>query len=478
MRTLHSVQMTRGITKTPRPPRYNPDFVFPDKLSPYYEVLNTKTRELMVGGPAGTAKTHHCVMKGHKLACIYPKSVGVFIRKVKESIKRTIIPTYYDVLGYNPMQGKTDFVLGFGNTQPSEFQYANGSQIFLIGLNDPKQLDSVQADWFYVNQAEELEESDWEIITTRNRGNNMPYRIVFGDCNPSHPLHFLCPYEDNENRRQRIHYVPTRHEDNPAFYCDGEWTVFGDEYVNEDLETLTGLNYDRYRLGLWRAPEGAVFVIEKCHILPYLPWDREEGDPHYEPIEAYAFYRGMDFGMHPSPSVNLWLVEHKQTKDLIVAKEWRRLNVDTIDMAAEVQRNDFPRPVEGTITDNDENIKSILAREGIHTTPTKKGRDSIKAGLDLIQSKLENTRKGKSDGLYFYSQLECGRDLTLEQEKRPTNVIQEMRLLVWHTEKEEPTGEDHGIDVLRYYYLWRDGAINVPFFGEVLKTNKRPPALI
>ena len=468
--------MTKGITETPRPPRYNPDFVFPDKLSPYYEVLNTKTRELMVGGPAGTAKTHHCVMKGHKLACIYPKSVGVFIRKVKESIKRTVIPTYYDVLGYNP-QTNPQFVKGFGNTQPTEFHYSNGSFVFLVGLNDPKQLDSLQADWFYVNQAEELEESDWEIITTRNRGKNMPYRIVFGDCNPSHPLHFLCPYEDNENRRQRIHYVATKHEHNPAFYRDGEWTAFGNEYVNEDLETLTGLNYDRYRLGLWRAPEGAVFVIDKCHIIPILPWDQEEGDPHHEPIEAYNFYRAMDFGMHPSPSVCLWFAEHKQTKDTILAKEWRRLNVDTIDMAAEVLKNDFPRPVEATIIDNDENIRSILARHGIQATSTKKGPDSIKAGLDLIESKLENARKGRGDGLYFYSQLECGRDLVLEEQKRPTNTIQEFRLLAWHAEKQETVGEDHGIDPTRYHYLWRDTGVQPVFFGEVIKRD-RPSALI
>ena len=100
---------------------------------------------------------------------MYPGSVGVFVRKVKESIKRTIVPTYYDVLGYNPMTNP-GFVKGYGNTQPTEFHYQNGSIIFPIGLNDPKQLDSLQTDWFFVNQANELDESDWEILKTRNRG--------------------------------------------------------------------------------------------------------------------------------------------------------------------------------------------------------------------------------------------------------------------------------------------------------------------
>lgn len=462
--------MTKGITKAPRPARYSLDFIFPGEHSPFYEVLDTKTRELMVGGPAGTAKTHHVVMKAHKLACNYPKSVGVFVRKVKETIKRTVIPTYYDVLGYDAMVDKSQFVKGIGGTRPEEFRYSNGSIIYCIGLNDPKQLDSLQMDWFCGNQCEEFDEDDWQLLVTRNSGDNMPYRIGFGDCNPSFPTHFLCPYEENENRREGIRYIETIHENNPAYYWDDEWTKLGEDYVLGDLETLTGLRYDRYRLGLWRAPEGAVFTIDKCHILPFLPWDRERKDPHYAPMEAYNFYRAMDFGMS-SPSVCIWLAEHKQTQDTIVAKEWRRTHVDTIEMASEVQRLDFPRLIEATIIDNDENIQWILAKCGIYTQLAAKGPDSRKAGLDLFAEKLENARKRLPDGLYFYSQLEEGRDFALEAEKRPTNTIQEARLLAWDPDKEDTIGEDHGIDPVRYHYLWKQAAPAVPFFGKAIHRN-------
>lgn len=476
---LSSLTMQKGLTETLRPPRYNPDFIFPDKLSPYYGVLKTKQRELMVGGPAGTAKTHHCVLKAHKLACNYPNSTGVFVRKVKDSLKRTVVPTYYDILGYNPMEAKGEFVRGYGNTRPEEFRYQNGSIIYLVGMNDPKQLDSLQTDWFFANQAEELEEDDWQIMVTRSRGTKMPYRIVFGDCNPSYPEHFLCPYPDNPYRRDRVHYIPTKHEHNPKFYWDDDWTEFGREYVLDDLESLTGLNYDRYRLGLWRAPEGAVFHLEKCHIIPQLPWEREKSDPKYEPFDSFNMYRGMDFGMYPSPEVCIWIAEHKMTKDVIVAKEWRRLKTDTIEMAAAVKRLDFSDKVEATIIDNDENIQSILRKCGIPAVLAKKGPDSIKIGLDLITDKLRNAKEGRPDGLYFYSNLEAGRDMTLEEEKRPTSIIQEARLLVWDLESinPKPLGERHGIDPLRYYYLWRESAPDMPFFGEVIRRN-RPKARI
>ena len=311
MRDLRHLTMERGITETKRPPRYNENFVFPDKLSPYYQVLNYTGPELMIGGPAGTGKTHAGVMKGHKLACMYPGSVGVFVKKVKESIKRTVIPTYYDVLGYNPMTNP-GFVRGFGNTQPTEFHYQNGSLIFNIGLNDPKQLDSLQTDWFFVNQAEELDESDWEILRTRNRGMKMDFRITFGDCNPSYPEHFLCPYPDNDNRRKEIVCVPTQHTDNPALFWQKMWTALGEEYVLNTLQSLTGLNYDRYYLGKWVFGEGAVFedFDRKKHISS-AQWRKDDFGSEWE------WYRSIDYGSTAPKVCQLWAVKDRQEYRLV-----------------------------------------------------------------------------------------------------------------------------------------------------------------
>ena len=213
---------------------------------------------MMIGGPAGTGKTHICVMYGHKLACNYPGSVGVFIRKVKESIKRTIVPTYEEVLGYDPQEKRDEnFVLGFGGIHPQEYHYRNGSEIYNIGMADPKQLDSLQVDWMMINQAEELDEDDWEIITARTRGRRMPFRVVFGDCNPVEPEHFLCPYDDNENRRDGVYYIPTRHEDNPILVdpITKARTAFGEEYIGT-LDRMTGLNLRPVSIGFMEITRG------------------------------------------------------------------------------------------------------------------------------------------------------------------------------------------------------------------------------
>ena len=321
------------------------------------------------------------------------------------------------------------FVLGFGGIHPQEYHYRNDSIIYNIGMADPKQLDSLQVDWMFVNQGEELDEEEWQILTARTRGRRMPFRVVFGDCNPVEPEHFLCPYEDNENRREGVYYIPTTHEDNPILVdpITRERTAFGREYIGT-LDRMTGLNYDRYRLGLWKAPEGAIFHIEKCHIIHQLPWDREKEDPHYSPISDFSFERGMDFGMHPSPNVCIWVAEHKETQDMIVVQEWRRTRTNTVKMAGIVQSLDIA-PVDITVIDNDENIQSILQDNGISSMRAQKGDGSVHAGLDLISEKLQRTKSGLPGGLTFYSNLEVGRDPFLEEKKRAVNIIQEHKTL-------------------------------------------------
>lgn len=418
----------------------------PSKDSPYHKVLNYTGGELMVGGPAGTAKTHHCVLKAHKMACMYPGSVGVFVRKVKETIKRTITPTYYDVLGYNPMLS-SGFVKGYGGTQPSEFHYRNGSLIFCIGLNDPKQLDSLQTDWFYVNQAEELEADDWEILTIRNRGIKMPYRIVYGDCNPSYPTHFLCPYQDNEERKTSIDYVPTLHIHNPLLaHPDGSWKPMGVEYVEGRLQNLTGTNYDRYYLGDWVFNEGAVYEIAPENIIDKMP-----------DLSNCDLYRACDWGQ-THPSVCLWIAEHRETKDVYVYREWRKTHSDILEMGNAIKKYSEGESIISTIIDHDENRQILLKREcKIKSKFAYKSPNSIMDGIFLIQRALRNAVEGKPGGLYIFDKLLIpGVDNNPLVAKNPKDLIREMQKLQFDPVKDKPIKEfDDASDALRYWFLYK-----------------------
>ena len=452
MRDLRSIKMERGITAAKLPPRYNADFVFPDKSSPYYQALNFAGGEMMVGGGAGTAKTHHCVMKAHKLACMYPGSVGVFVRKVKESIKRTIIPTYYDVLGYNPMTNP-GFVKGFGNTQPTEFHYGNGSLIFPVGLNDPKQLDSLQTDWFYVNQAEELDESDWEILRIRNRGMKMDFRIVFGDCNPSYPEHFLCPYEDNENRRKEVVYIPTQHTDNPALFWQDDWTKLGVEYVQNTLQSLTGLNYDRYFLHKWVFGEGAVFESfdRKKHISPK-QW--RKGDFGSE----WKWYRGIDYGSTAPKVCQLWAVKDRQEYKLVSEIYKTKLEAgDFYDMLMAMTTDwvDLSKP-KWTSADHDGEATLVLQKK---EAAEKKGLKLRKVKKhERLLGRIELQKQYYADDKIMYNKntLWHDKDESLIEKGKPWATPMEIGRYAYPEEnkriqKDVPIKEnDHGIDTQGY----------------------------
>ena len=146
-------------------------------------------------------------------------------------------------------------------------------------------------------------------------------------------------------------------------------------------------------------------------------------------------------------------------------------------MASQVKALDFA-PIEATTSDNDENIQSIFRKHGIDIILAKKGPNSIQAGLDLIDGKLDKTKKGLPGGIKFYSNLEAGRDPNLEADKRPTSIISELKLITWDLESTQPkpVGERHAIDALRYHLLWKNEGIDLDLpaiLGKVkLKTDR------
>ena len=84
----------------------------------------------------------------------------------------------------------------------------------------------------------------------------MPYRQVFGDCNPQGPGHWL--YKRVQSGRTVM--LNSVHEDNPALFDPktNDWTEAGRAYIAR-LDALTGFRRDRLRLGLWTAAEGVVY---------------------------------------------------------------------------------------------------------------------------------------------------------------------------------------------------------------------------
>src|SRR5438552_18558621 len=73
-----------------------------------------------------------------------------------------------------------------------QYQYRkNGSILAIAGLDKSSKVMSSEWDLIYVQEATELDEDDWESLTTRLRNGMNIYQQLIVDCNPDAPTQWL-----------------------------------------------------------------------------------------------------------------------------------------------------------------------------------------------------------------------------------------------------------------------------------------------
>ena len=175
-------------------------------------------------------------------------------------------------------------------------------------------------------------------------------------------------------------------------------------------------------------------------------------------IDRWLTYNAMDFGMS-APSVTLWIAENPHTEEVVVYREWRHTQKTSIEMGDEVRliRETNQERIIKTIIDNDEEKQRLLRTHcRIPSELTEKGPGSVFHRTLLVQEALKRNK------LKFYRHLRCNSDSELIRNKKPLDVIQEMRLAHFpanaKADQNPVKGEDHGIDALGYWFLWREGS--------------------
>lgn len=204
-----------------------------------YDLFARRDRELVVEGPADTGKSRACLEKLHIAMTKYPGARAAMVRKTRKSLSTTAMVTYERWVcpdGAAKLWGD------------QEYRYANGSRIYLLGMDDVGKVMSLEADMVYVQEASELEQEDWEILTTRvtGRGATMPYVQLLADMNPTRPDFWLYVRE----AEGKVAFLKATHADNP--------TITPERLA--PLDALTGFRYKRLRLGLRVAAEGMFFT--------------------------------------------------------------------------------------------------------------------------------------------------------------------------------------------------------------------------
>lgn len=229
---------------------------------------------VLLTGSAGGGKSRVGLEMLHRYMQHNPGATGLMMRKAREWTGKSIVPFMkQSVIGNSKVAElkKSD----------SLFAYSNGSTLYFGGMKDDDQRESIRSiggdgglDIALFEEANAFTEDDLNEIIGRMRGKAGDYRQIILMTNPDAPNHWI-------NQRlilggqASIHYSGAK--DNP---------YNPPEYV-ENLNSLTGILYERLVLGRWVQAEGVIYdnfspehnISEEAEYNPNLPiiWGADDG---------------------------------------------------------------------------------------------------------------------------------------------------------------------------------------------------------
>jgi phage terminase large subunit len=391
--------------------------------------------------------------KLHLMSLVNAGMRGLIVRKTRESLGSTALVTYREHVAQEALASGLVSFYGGSAQEPPQYRYSNGSKIMIGGMDKPTKIMSSEYDAAYVQEAIELTTTDWENITTRLRNGAVSFQQLLADCNPDMPSHWL----HQRCVRGTTQMLDCRHEDNPVLYsADGTLTERGKDYISK-LDALTGVRYQRLRLGRWAAAEGQVYEAwnPAVHLI----------DPIRLPQE-WTRWISIDFG-YTAPFCAQWWAEDGDgrlylyrelyaTRGLV--EDHARHMLELMKYPSGQWREPQPRAV---ICDHDAEDRATLERHlGLGTVAAKK---SVSDGIQAVQSRLKVQPDGKPR-LFIFRDALVKADPELEDAKKPTCSVDEITGYVWAVKpgasgdlKEAPVKEnDHGMDTMRYAVAARD----------------------
>lgn len=473
----------------------DPPLTFAPRFWAQERAIVSDAPELLYSGPYGCAKTRALCEKADMRCRLHRSARVVVARKKRVDLGSSVLPILLD-------QCITPAHRDWGWVKSAEggstLFYPNGSQILVVGLDDPGKLRSAEFDMVVVDQAEQLDEEEWNAAGGRLRWVPAPardgtpaYRQLAGACNPADPSHFLFKrfrpdagshviYSEADERLAdgRVLKSGAVRGEVICGTVNDNFKYLPDDYQLR-LSRYKGRYHDRYVLGLWIAYEGRVYdnFEPELHVIDR-PREWIERWGGYPP-PSWQRYVGIDFG-YVNPFVCLWVARDPATDTFYVYREiyfsHRLVRTHATKIKAEERKElatlqecsrgqgipplDYLR-IGFRAADHDSENAAQLANDGIATTPAEK---EIDAGIQDVYELLasyddDGVRKSH---LYFLKDSLVEPDPALELDRRPLRTAEEIAGYNFlpravsstarpRNPREEPADVDnHGCDALRY----------------------------
>lgn len=238
--------------------------------------MDLQDRKVLVEGSAGSGKTIYAVHKSIKYALEHPRArIGVF---------RDTLPALKVTAWFEIKEALENYGIPFKENKSaleSKITLMNGSIFFFRSLDNLKKIRSLNLDFIWVEQAEEIEWETYAELEKRLRGrvSKKDYGQLLLTVTPEQKTHWIYDYFHRQQRGKILHFHYTNNPFLPAEYVA--------EY--EELKDIDYELYVKYTLGEWGTLSNIV----------YEKWDTKN-----LPGLVKKWTGGVDFGYN-NPSVFL-----------------------------------------------------------------------------------------------------------------------------------------------------------------------------
>lgn len=440
------------------------------------EVMEDRSAEVLISGPAGTGKSRACLEKLHAICLQTPNVRALILRKTLRSLGSTALVTWRNYVAKEALATQDVVYYGGSSAEPPQYRYSNGSSVTIGGLDNPTRVMSAEYDIIYIQEATEVTVEDVEFCKTRLRNWKVSFQQLVMDCNPAGQKHWL-KRRCNEGITKLIE---SRHEDNPRLFNEDQtMTPEGVKYI-AILDALTGVRHKRLRLGLWVSAEGIVYE-EFDPAYHVLDWELDDEGNQLPLPEDWPRYWVIDFGMaHPfvckwyaeGPEGELYMYREIYMTDRTVEEHAKTImecvtTTETIEWEDHLNRvtrsreevtwiEPYPSAV---ICDHDlEGRRTFEKHTGIGTQRATK---NVYEGIMAVKDRLKFNDDGNCK-LYYMADALVEVDQYLLDHVMPTSSVEEYAGYVWKVStdgrrQDEPVKrDDHGMDCDRYMVAFKD----------------------
>lgn len=351
-------------------------------------ILNSIARITHHIGGTRSGKTYAIIQFLIVEALQNPQTITI-VRKTIPSLKKTVMKDFKDIL----------FSLGIWeedrmNIADRIYNFPNGAMVQFINTDDPDKLRGLKSDILFIDEANEVDEDAYFQLSIRTTG-----KIILAYNPTISPYHYLRQMGDCER-------FITNYKDN--IYLPKEMVK-----SIEDLQNKNPKLWKIYGLGEYAANDKAIYQFEVV----------DDFDAEFVAFGLDWGYGGDELALVAvfKDGENLYLEELIYEKGLVMKDISDRLEKLGINKSYEIFCDSSePRSIEE------------LYRCGFNAKPVKKGPDSIRFGISVLQN------------------------YKLHVLKTSTNLINEMYGYQYATDKHGYTtdtpegGLDHLMDAMRY----------------------------